>query len=44
LVGYKVSKEVRKKTGGRSAGRVQSVALKMIYDREQQIKKFKPVD
>ena len=44
LVGYKVSKEVRKKTGGRSAGRVQSVALKMIYDREQQIKHFKPVD
>lgn len=44
LVGYKVSKEVRKKTGGRSAGRVQSVALKMIYDREQKIKNFKPVD
>ena len=42
LVGYKVSKEVRKKTGGRSAGRVQSVALKMIYDREQQITNFKP--
>lgn len=44
LVGFKVSKEVRKKTGGRSAGRVQSVALKMIYDREQEINNFKAKD
>ena len=44
LVGYKISKEVRSKTGGRSAGRVQSVALKMIYDREQEINNFKPRD
>jgi len=43
-VGYKISKEVRSKTGGRSAGRVQSVALKMIYDREQEINNFKPRD
>lgn len=42
LVGYKVSKLVRQKVHGKSAGRVQSVALDMIYDREQQIKKFKP--
>lgn len=42
LVGYKVSKVVRNKVGGRSAGRVQSIALKMIYDRENEIQKFKP--
>ena len=44
LVGYKLSKQVKNKIGGRSAGRVQSVALKMIYDRENEIKKFKPKD
>ncbi len=42
LVGYKISKIVRKKVHGKSAGRVQSVALKMIYDREKEIEKFKP--
>lgn len=42
LVGFKVSKIVHKKTNGKSAGRVQSVALKMIYDREQEIKNFVP--
>ena len=42
LVGYKVSKIVRKKVKGQSAGRVQSVALKIIYDRERAIKNFKP--
>ncbi len=40
LVGFKVSKAVKQKTGGHSAGRVQSVALKMIYDREKEIEKF----
>lgn len=40
LVGFKVSQAVKYKVGGQSAGRVQSVALKMIYDREQEIKKF----
>lgn len=41
LVGYKVSKIVHSKVHGKSAGRVQSVALKMIYDREREIEKFK---
>lgn len=42
LVGYEVSPILWKKiTKGLSAGRVQSVALKLIVDREQAIKSFK---
>jgi DNA topoisomerase-1 len=41
LVGYGLSKLVRKKLKGSSAGRVQTVALKLIYDREKEINAFK---
>lgn len=43
LVGYKLSPFLWKKIrGGLSAGRVQSVSVKLIVDREEEIKKFKP--
>ena len=43
IVGYKLSPFLWKKVRrGLSAGRVQSVAVKMIVDREKQINSFKP--
>lgn len=43
IVGYELSPILWKKVkSGLSAGRVQSVALKLIVDREEEIKKFKP--
>src|SRR5919108_142008 len=43
LVGYKLSPILWKKVRtGLSAGRVQSVALRLIVDREREIQKFKP--
>ena len=43
IVGYKISPILWKKVGSRlSAGRVQSVALRVIVDRERQIEAFEP--
>ena len=43
LVGYSISPILWKKVKkGLSAGRVQSIALKMIIDREESIRKFEP--
>jgi DNA topoisomerase-1 len=45
LVGYKVSKVLWDKVRrGLSAGRVQSVAVRLIVDREREIQAFKPVE
>ena len=42
IIGFRLSKLMRSKTGGKSAGRVQSVALKLIVDREREIENFVP--
>lgn len=49
IVGYKISPILsrrihRKVAGSLSAGRVQSVALKLVVDREKEIDAFKPVE
>lgn len=41
IIGFRLSKLMQQKTGGKSAGRVQSVALKLIVDREREIESFK---
>ncbi len=40
IIGFRLSRLMQSKTGGKSAGRVQSVALKLIVDREREIEAF----
>jgi DNA topoisomerase-1 len=42
MIGYKLSQVVKKAVHADSAGRVQSVALRFIEEREEEIEKFKP--
>ena len=42
IIGFRLSKLMQAKTSGKSAGRVQSVALKLIVDREREINAFNP--
>ncbi|MCE2928911.1 MAG: type I DNA topoisomerase [Candidatus Caenarcaniphilales bacterium] len=42
LVGYKISPILWRKIGGRSAGRVQSIAVRLICEREDEILAFTP--
>lgn len=42
IIGFRLSKLIRSKTDGTSAGRVQSVALKLIVDKEREINAFNP--
>lgn len=49
IVGYKISPILTRRVqgsreGGLSGGRVQSVALKLVVDREKEIEAFKPVE
>lgn len=48
IVGYKISpilaRRVKRGSKGSSAGRVQSVALKLVVDREKEIEAFNPVE
>lgn len=41
IIGFRLSKLMQNKTSGKSAGRVQSVALKLVVDREREILAFK---
>ena len=41
IIGFRLSKLMQFKTGGKSAGRVQSVALKLIVDRQNEIDRLK---
>ena len=41
IIGFRLSKLMQAKTDGKSAGRVQSVAVKLIVEREREIEAFK---
>ena len=42
IIGFSLSKLLQRKIGSKSAGRVQSVALKLVVDREREIEAFIP--
>ena len=42
IIGFRLSNLIRNKTNGSSAGRVQSVALKLIVEKEREIQAFVP--
>jgi len=42
IIGFSLSKLLQRKIGSKSAGRVQSVVLKLIVDREREIEAFNP--
>ena len=44
IIGFRLSKLMQSKTSGKSAGRVQSVALKLIVEKEREIEAFKIED
>ena len=44
LIGFNISPLLWKRNLGKSAGRVQSVAVKLVVDREKEIESFKPVE
>ena len=44
LIGFKLSPVLWRKNMGRSAGRVQSVAVALVVDREREIEAFKPTE
>ncbi len=42
IIGFKLSKLMQRKIGSKSAGRVQSIALRMICDKEKEVNAFVP--
>ena len=42
IIGFRLSKLLQKKIKSKSAGRVQSVALRLVVEREREIQSFKP--
>ena len=44
LIGFGISPLLWRRNLGKSAGRVQSVAVKLVVDREREIESFKPVE